>query len=178
MLLVGEYAFAFVVRERLVNIGTDVKSIQIDPARHRFPCTVPRSRTDVLGKYYFRVVMAEILGLRPTPLHAAIEDNVARDLHSLQENRVFARAKLQIVCDVHGRDHKPHVECNLPAKRPYAVEEVASLGIDEYMDDGGVTMIEYGLIAALVGVACVVVLTTLGGDLQTLFGNVSTAVNP
>jgi pilus assembly protein Flp/PilA len=47
-----------------------------------------------------------------------------------------------------------------------------------FKDEGGVTMIEYGLIAALVGVACVVVLTTLGGDLQTLFGNVSTAVNP
>jgi len=47
-----------------------------------------------------------------------------------------------------------------------------------FKDEGGVTMIEYGLIAALVGVACVVVLTTLGGDLQTLFGNVGTAVNP
>jgi pilus assembly protein Flp/PilA len=47
-----------------------------------------------------------------------------------------------------------------------------------FRDESGVTMIEYGLIAALVGVACVVVLTTLGGDLQTLFGNVSTAVNP
>ena len=47
-----------------------------------------------------------------------------------------------------------------------------------FKDESGVTMIEYGLIAALVGVACVVVLTTLGGDLQTLFGNVSTAVNP
>ena len=47
-----------------------------------------------------------------------------------------------------------------------------------FKDENGVTMIEYGLIAALVGVACVVVLTTLGGDLQTLFGNVSTAVNP
>ena len=47
-----------------------------------------------------------------------------------------------------------------------------------FKDESGVTMIEYGLIAALVGIACVVVLTTLGGDLQTLFGNVSTAVNP
>ena len=47
-----------------------------------------------------------------------------------------------------------------------------------FKDESGVTMIEYGLIAALVGVACVVVLTTLGGDLQTVFGNVSTAVNP
>ena len=45
-------------------------------------------------------------------------------------------------------------------------------------DEGGVTMIEYGLIAALVGIACVVVLTTLGGDLQTLFGKVGTAVSP
>lgn len=41
-------------------------------------------------------------------------------------------------------------------------------------EESAVTMIEYGLIAALVGVACVVVLTTVGVDLNTLFTNVST----
>ena len=40
-------------------------------------------------------------------------------------------------------------------------------------DESGVTMIEYGLIAALVGVACVVILTTVGTDLNALFGRVS-----
>ena len=41
-------------------------------------------------------------------------------------------------------------------------------------DESGVTMIEYGLIAALVGVACVVILTTVGQDLNALFTRVST----
>ncbi len=39
-------------------------------------------------------------------------------------------------------------------------------------NESGVTMIEYGLLAALVGVACVTVLTTLGGDLKTLFTSI------
>lgn len=41
-------------------------------------------------------------------------------------------------------------------------------------DESGVTMIEYGLIAALVAVAAVTVLTTLGTDLTTLFTKVGT----
>ena len=39
-------------------------------------------------------------------------------------------------------------------------------------DEEGVTAIEYGLIAALVGVAAIAALTTLGGNLTTLFGTV------
>ena len=45
-------------------------------------------------------------------------------------------------------------------------------------DESGVTLIEHGLIAALVGLACVVALTTLGGDLSTSFGNINTSLNP
>jgi pilus assembly protein Flp/PilA len=41
-------------------------------------------------------------------------------------------------------------------------------------DENGATAIEYGLIAALVAVAIVGALTTLGGGLTTLFGNVNT----
>ena len=41
-------------------------------------------------------------------------------------------------------------------------------------DESGATAIEYGLIAALVAVAIVGALTTLGGGLTTLFGNVNT----
>ncbi len=40
-------------------------------------------------------------------------------------------------------------------------------------DEEGVTAIEYGLIAALVGVACVVALGLLGTGLQTLFNKVT-----
>ena len=38
----------------------------------------------------------------------------------------------------------------------------------------GVTAIEYGLIAALIAVAAVSAMTTLGGKLSTTFNNVST----
>lgn len=38
----------------------------------------------------------------------------------------------------------------------------------------GVTMIEYALIAALIAVAAIVALTTLGGDVKNTFTGVST----
>jgi pilus assembly protein Flp/PilA len=41
-------------------------------------------------------------------------------------------------------------------------------------DESGATAIEYGLIAALVAVAIVGALTTLGGGLTSLFTNVNT----
>ena len=40
-------------------------------------------------------------------------------------------------------------------------------------DEDGVTAIEYGLIAALVGVAMAVAAETLGNDINTLFTNIS-----
>ncbi|TVR78776.1 MAG: Flp family type IVb pilin [Rhodospirillales bacterium] len=40
-------------------------------------------------------------------------------------------------------------------------------------DDSGATAIEYGLIAALVAVALIGALGTLGGDLGTFFTNIS-----
>jgi pilus assembly protein Flp/PilA len=40
-------------------------------------------------------------------------------------------------------------------------------------DENGATAIEYGLIAALIAVAIVAALTTLGGGLNTLFTNVN-----
>jgi pilus assembly protein Flp/PilA len=48
-------------------------------------------------------------------------------------------------------------------------------------DESGATAIEYGLIAALVSVAAIGALTTMGNTLQTRFGTISnsmsTAVN-
>jgi pilus assembly protein Flp/PilA len=46
--------------------------------------------------------------------------------------------------------------------------------IKTYLNDTrGATMIEYGLIAALVAVVLIVALTALGGGLTTLFGEVT-----
>jgi pilus assembly protein Flp/PilA len=46
-----------------------------------------------------------------------------------------------------------------------------------YHDDSGATAIEYGLIAALVSVAAIGALTTMGNTLNTLFSSVSNAMN-
>ena len=43
-------------------------------------------------------------------------------------------------------------------------------------NESGATAIEYGLIAALVSVAIITGATALGGNLNTLFGNLATAV--
>ena len=40
-------------------------------------------------------------------------------------------------------------------------------------DESGATMIEYGLVAALVSVAAIVALSLLGGELQTIFNTVT-----
>ncbi len=44
-------------------------------------------------------------------------------------------------------------------------------------DDSGATAIEYGLIAALVSVAAIGALTTMGESLNTMFGTVSNSMN-
>lgn len=44
-------------------------------------------------------------------------------------------------------------------------------------NDSGVTAIEYGLIAALIAVAIIGVLITVGGGLKTVFGNVASGLN-
>lgn len=43
-----------------------------------------------------------------------------------------------------------------------------------FADEEGVTAIEYGLIAALVGLGIAVAAETLGDNLSTLFGNIGT----
>ena len=42
--------------------------------------------------------------------------------------------------------------------------------------ESGATAIEYGLIAALIGVAIITAATTLGSQLSTTFGSVSTTL--
>ncbi len=43
-------------------------------------------------------------------------------------------------------------------------------------DESGATMIEYGLIAALISVAAIGALQLMGGSLQTMFDTVSSAL--
>ena len=45
-----------------------------------------------------------------------------------------------------------------------------------FKDKAGVTAIEYGLIAALVAVVCIVAWQTLGTSLSTAFNNIATSV--
>ena len=43
-------------------------------------------------------------------------------------------------------------------------------------DEAGVTAIEYGLIAALVAIAAIVAMTSLGGSLSATFSHVATTL--
>lgn len=43
-------------------------------------------------------------------------------------------------------------------------------------DESGATAIEYGLIAALIAVAMIAAATLVGGELNTLFGSINTAL--
>ncbi len=45
------------------------------------------------------------------------------------------------------------------------------------LDDRGVTAVEYGLMLALIAGAIILIVTTLGQDLATLFGKIDTAIN-
>ena len=45
-------------------------------------------------------------------------------------------------------------------------------------DESGATAIEYGLIAALISVVIIGAVTTLGGNLTTVFTNIGTALVP
>ena len=42
----------------------------------------------------------------------------------------------------------------------------------------GATMVEYGLMLALIAVVCVAAVGLIGGTLNTKFGAVNTAINP
>ena len=45
-----------------------------------------------------------------------------------------------------------------------------------FKDEEGVVMIEYALIAALIGVALIVTLIAVAGELNTIFGRIITAL--
>ena len=47
-----------------------------------------------------------------------------------------------------------------------------------FKNEEGATAIEYGLIAALIAVACIAALTAVGTQLNSTFTNVSTALKP
>ena len=45
-----------------------------------------------------------------------------------------------------------------------------------FKDEEGVVMIEYALIAALIGVALIVTLIAVAGEINTMFGRIITAL--
>ena len=44
-------------------------------------------------------------------------------------------------------------------------------------DEDGVTMIEYGLLAALIAVVCIAAVTSVGSNLTAMFSHVATSVS-
>ena len=43
-------------------------------------------------------------------------------------------------------------------------------------DEEGATMVEYGIMVALIAVVCIAAVTTLGGNIKTVFTDIATAV--
>jgi pilus assembly protein Flp/PilA len=46
-----------------------------------------------------------------------------------------------------------------------------------FKDEEGATMVEYGLMVALIAIVCIVVITSLGSQLNIKFNQVATAVS-
>jgi pilus assembly protein Flp/PilA len=46
-----------------------------------------------------------------------------------------------------------------------------------FREEEGATMVEYGLMLALIAAVCVAVVTTLGTNIQSMFADVSDAVS-
>lgn len=44
------------------------------------------------------------------------------------------------------------------------------------LDDSGATMVEYGIMVALIAAVCIGAVQILGGKVNTAFGNVNTAL--
>jgi pilus assembly protein Flp/PilA len=59
-------------------------------------------------------------------------------------------------------------------KRNRAMKKILFLFI---ADKSGATAIEYGLIAALISVACITALSTFGGNLNNKFSSISNDLN-
>lgn len=43
-------------------------------------------------------------------------------------------------------------------------------------EDDGVTMVEYGLLAALIAVVCIIAITNVGTELNVVFTNIASAL--
>jgi len=43
-------------------------------------------------------------------------------------------------------------------------------------DEDGATMVEYGMMVALIAAVCVAIVATIGGQIQTAFTNASTGI--
>ena len=51
------------------------------------------------------------------------------------------------------------------------------VGIKRFLqDEEGVTMVEYGLLAALISIVCIVAITTIGNHLNTAFETICNAL--
>jgi pilus assembly protein Flp/PilA len=49
--------------------------------------------------------------------------------------------------------------------------------INFFKDEEGATMVEYGLMVALIAVICIAAVTLLGGNLRAIFNQIAAAVS-
>ena len=56
------------------------------------------------------------------------------------------------------------------------MSQLVKLGRSFLRNEDGATMVEYGVMVALIAAICVAIIGTLGGQVQTAFSNTSTAL--
>jgi len=56
------------------------------------------------------------------------------------------------------------------------MSQLAKLGRSFIRNEDGATMVEYGIMVALIAAVCIVIVGTLGGQVSTAFNTVSTAL--
>ena len=64
----------------------------------------------------------------------------------------------------------------MPPENPIGIQKMMELISRFVSDESGATAIEYGLIAVIVAIGIITSLTTLKGNLNTIFSNVNTNI--
>ncbi len=87
-------------------------------------------------------------------------------------------ARLQVL-----ERHHQHAGVGLRPRNLALFDKVDAVRMRKFLarliaDEAGVTVIEYGLIAALISVVCIVGMTFVGAGLQGVYNAVSAAITP
>jgi pilus assembly protein Flp/PilA len=72
----------------------------------------------------------------------------------------------------------PHAAANNTHFMEIVMRTLTNLVRSLAREEDGATMVEYGIMVALIAAVCIVIIGTLGGQVNTAFTTVSNALNP